>query len=160
MKRAVAWYAEHGIQVERVLSDNGSCYRSLAWRLCLSLGITQTQSAPPTQTNGKLERFHRTLADGWAYAAPTARSPNGEPRYPGWLHFYNHHPIHSATSGPPVSRLKTCLGITPRAAQATDDSLLLRRVGNCPPSVENRVVHQHRYNNECATVVHSFGGCQ
>ncbi|NEN80701.1 IS481 family transposase, partial [Nocardioides zeae] len=70
LQRAVAWFAEHGITVERVLSDNGSCYRSYAWRdACKDLAITPKHTRPyRPQTNGKIERFHRTLADGWAYA--------------------------------------------------------------------------------------------
>ena len=70
LRRAVAWFADHGVTVERVLSDNGSAYRSHAWRdACAELGITPKRTRPyRPQTNGKIERFHRTLADGWAYA--------------------------------------------------------------------------------------------
>jgi transposase InsO family protein len=67
--RAVAWFAVRGVHVERVLSDNGSCYRSHLWRdACADLGITHKRTRPyRPQTNGKIERFHRTLADGWAF---------------------------------------------------------------------------------------------
>ena len=83
LHRALAWFAERGVTVERVLSDNGSAYRSYAWRdACADLGITHKRTRPyRPQTNGKLERFHRTLADGWAYArllrlrAPTPSRP-------------------------------------------------------------------------------------
>ena len=70
LHRAVAWFADRGVTVERVLSDNGICYRSHAWRdACADLGITHKRTRPyRPQTNGKIERFHRTLADGWAYA--------------------------------------------------------------------------------------------
>ena len=70
LHRAVAWFADRGVTVERVLSDNGSAYRSHAWRdACAELGITHKRTRPyRPQTNGKIERFHRTLADGWAYA--------------------------------------------------------------------------------------------
>ena len=70
LQRAVAWFADRGVTVERVLSDNGSAYRSYAWRdACAELGITHKRTRPyRPQTNGKIERFHRTLADGWAYA--------------------------------------------------------------------------------------------
>ena len=69
LRRAVAWFAARGVTVERVLSDNGSAYRSHAWRdTCAELGITPKRTRPyRPQTNGKIERFHRTLADGWAF---------------------------------------------------------------------------------------------
>lgn len=71
LRHAVAWFVERGVVVERVLSDNGSCYRSHAWRdVCAELDITHKRTRPfRPQTNGKIERFHRTLGDGWAYAA-------------------------------------------------------------------------------------------
>jgi transposase InsO family protein len=112
LTHAVAWYAEHGIHIERVLSDNGSCYRSLAWReVCRSLGLTHKRTRPyRPQTNGKLERFHRTLADGWAYARRYASDAERRSALPGWLHFYNYHRIHSAIGGPPASRLNNLPG--------------------------------------------------
>ena len=69
LQRAVAWFTDRGVTVERVLSDNGSAYRSHAWAdACTDLGITHKRTRPyRPQTNGKIERFHRTLADGWAY---------------------------------------------------------------------------------------------
>ena len=70
LRRAVAWFADRGVTVERVLSDNGSAYKSHDWaKACADLGITVKKTRPyRPQTNGKIERFHRTLADGWAYA--------------------------------------------------------------------------------------------
>lgn len=70
LARAVAWFAARGVAVERVLTDNGGCYCSFLWRdTCAELGITPKRTRPHRpQTNGKIERFHRTLADGWAYA--------------------------------------------------------------------------------------------
>ena len=69
LRRAVAWFAIRGVTVERVLSDNGSAYRSHAWRdACTDLGITPKRTRPyRPQTNGKIERFHRTMAEGWAF---------------------------------------------------------------------------------------------
>ena len=66
LRNAVAWFADRGVTVERVLSDNGGCYRSHLWRdTCAELGITHKRTRPyRPQTNGKIERFHRTLADG------------------------------------------------------------------------------------------------
>jgi hypothetical protein len=70
LRNAVAWFAERGVAVERVLSDNGSCYRSHTWReACDQLSITHKRTRPyRPQTNGKIERLHRTMSDGWAYA--------------------------------------------------------------------------------------------
>jgi transposase InsO family protein len=69
LHRAVAWFAEHGVTVERVLSDNGSPYVSHLWRDdCADLGITPRRTRPRgPKTDGKIERLHRTLAYGWAY---------------------------------------------------------------------------------------------
>ena len=113
LPNAVAWFAERGVTIERVLSDNGSCYRSYLWRdTCAELGITPKRTRPyRPQTNSKLERFHRTLADGWAfkkfYTSQTARRA----ALPAWLHHYNHHRPHTAI-GPsaPMSRLTNLSG--------------------------------------------------
>jgi transposase InsO family protein len=112
LRRAVAWFADRGIHVERVLSDNGSCYRSLTWRnTCQDLGIIHKRTRPyRPQTNGKLERFHRTLADDWAYTRPYTTEAERRAALPGWLHYYNHHRIHSAIGGPPSSRLNNLPG--------------------------------------------------
>jgi transposase InsO family protein len=113
LNRATAWFAEHGVTVERVLSDNGSAYKSHAWRdACAELGITPKKTRPyRPQTNGKIERFHRTLADGWAYARLYESTQQRDTALPGWLHFYNHHRAHSAIGGnPPISRLTNVPG--------------------------------------------------
>ena len=113
MTRAVAWFADRGVIVEGVLSDNGSAYRSHAWRAaCIALGITAKHTRPyRPQTNGKIERFHRTLSDGWAYARLYDSETSRRNALPGWLHFYNHHRAHSAIGGlPPVTRLNNLPG--------------------------------------------------
>lgn len=113
LRRAVAWFAERGANVERVLSDNGAAYRSYAWReACTELGIVHKRTRPyRPQTNGKIERFHRTLADGWAYARMYESTEQRNGALPGWLHFYNHHRAHSATGGrPPITRLTNVPG--------------------------------------------------
>jgi transposase InsO family protein len=113
LERAVAWFTDRGVIVERVLSDNGSCYRSFAWRdACAALGIVHKRTRPyRPQTNGKIERFHRTLGDGWAYARFYNSEAERRAALPGWLHFYNHHRAHSAIGGePPVSRLTNVPG--------------------------------------------------
>ena len=112
LERAVAWFAERGVSVERVLSDNGSAYKSHAWRdACATLGIRHKRTRPyRPQTNGKIERFHRTLADGWAYARFYESETQRRAALPGWLHFYNHHRHHSAIGAPPISRLNNLPG--------------------------------------------------
>ncbi|MCE5289012.1 MAG: IS481 family transposase [Nocardiaceae bacterium] len=113
LRRAVAWFAERGVTVERVLSDNGACYRSFAWRdACAELGIIHKRTRPyRPQTNGKIERFHRTLADGWAYARFYASETERRAALPVWMHFYNHHRLHSAIGNQtPFSRLTNVPG--------------------------------------------------
>ena len=113
LRRAVRWFADRGVIVERVLSDNGAAYRSYAWReACTELQITPKRTRPyRPQTNGKIERFHRTLSDGWAYARLYASTEERDAALPDWLHFYNHHRAHSAIGGrPPVTRLTNLPG--------------------------------------------------
>jgi transposase InsO family protein len=113
LHRAVAWFAERGVVVERVLSDNGSAYRSYLWRdTCTELGITAKKSRPyRPQTNGKIERLHRTMADGWAYKKLYRSEDIRRAALSGWLHQYNHHRPHSALGGlPPISRLDNLAG--------------------------------------------------
>ena len=113
LRRALAWFTAQGVAVERVLSDNGSAYKSHAWRdACHELGIKHKRTRPyRPQTNGKIERFHRTLADGWAYARFYTSETERRTALPGWLHFYNHHRAHSAIGGrPPVTRLNNLPG--------------------------------------------------
>ena len=113
LQRAVAWFAERGVTVERVLSDNGSCYRAHAWaQTCATLGITPKRTRPyRPQTNGKIERFHRTLADGWAYAKFYSSETERRSALPAWIHSYNHHRAHSAIGGqPPIARLNNLPG--------------------------------------------------
>ncbi|MGO2110234.1 MAG: IS481 family transposase [Pseudoclavibacter sp.] len=111
LERAVAWFAERGVTVERVLSDNGSAYKSFAWRdACAGLGIVHKRTRPyRPQTNGKIERFHRTLADGWTYARFYRSESERRAALPGWMHFYNHHRHHSAIGAPPISRIENNL---------------------------------------------------
>jgi transposase InsO family protein len=113
LRNAVAWYATRGVTVERVLTDNGSAYTSRAWReACTQLGIRPKKTRPyRPQTNGKVERFHRTMTDGWAlrrfYNSEHARRA----ALPAWLHHYNHHRPHTAIGGrPPVTRLTNLPG--------------------------------------------------
>ena len=95
-----------------MLSDNGPAYRSHAWReACSELRIRHKRTRPyRPQTNGKIERFHRTLGDGWAYAKLYTSETERRDALPGWIHFYNHHRRHSAIGGTPISRLNNLSG--------------------------------------------------
>ena len=107
LRRAVAFYSRHGVRVERVLTDNGGAYRSTIHALaCRSLGIRHLRTRPyRPQTNGKAERFIRTLLHGWAYAAIYGSSHERTAALDGWLWHYNHRRRHSALGHrPPVTR--------------------------------------------------------
>jgi transposase InsO family protein len=113
LHRAVAWFAERGVVVERVLSDNGSAYKAYLWRdTCDELGITMKKTRPyRPQTNGKIERLHRTMSDGWAYKKLYSSENVRRAALAGWLHQYNHHRPHSALGGqPPITRLDNLAG--------------------------------------------------
>lgn len=107
LHRAVAFYRRRGIRVERVLTDNGSAYVSALHALaCRKLGIRHSRTRPyRPQTNGKAERFIRTLTAGWAYAAIYRSSQERTAALDDWLWYYNHRRRHSALGHqPPVSR--------------------------------------------------------
>jgi len=97
-RRAAAWYRTIGIEPERVLTDNGSCYRSGLWhRACAETGTTVKKTRPyRPQTNGKVERFHRILLEEWAYIRPWHTETERTDAYTGFIHFYNHHRAHGA----------------------------------------------------------------
>ncbi len=108
LHRAVEWFAERGVTIERILSDNGGAYRSFLWReACEALSITPKRTRPyRPQTNGKVERFHRTMADGWAYARCYQSEEERRDALETWLHHYNQHRPHTACGNqPPFSRL-------------------------------------------------------
>lgn len=111
--RAIAWFAERGIRIERVISDNGPAYRSRLWRqLCDQHGITTKYTRPyRPQTNGKVERFHRTLLVEWAYRRPYSSQTARSKALRNWLHIYNHHRTHTALGGrTPASRVTNLPG--------------------------------------------------
>jgi transposase InsO family protein len=107
LRRAIAFFRRYGVVVERVLTDNGSAYRSAIHALaCRALGIKHLRTRPHRpQTNGKAERFIRTLLAGWAYGAIYRSSSERRAALDGWLWFYNHRRRHSAIGRqPPVNR--------------------------------------------------------
>jgi Integrase core domain/leucine-zipper of insertion element IS481 len=108
LRRAVAFFERHGMTVERLITDNGSAYRSTVHAIaCRALGIRHLRTRPyRPQTNGKAERFIRTLMGGWAYGALYRNSTERTAALDGWLDHYNHHRRHSALGHkPPIARL-------------------------------------------------------
>ncbi|MGD8168559.1 IS481 family transposase [Herbiconiux sp. P16] len=113
LRRAVDWFKARRVTVERVLSDNGSAYKSHLWRdTCAELGITPKKTRPyRPQTNGKIERFHRTLADGWAFSRHYNSESARRAALPTRIHHYNHHRPHTGIGKqPPISRLTNLPG--------------------------------------------------
>jgi transposase InsO family protein len=109
LRRALAFYRSHGFEVERVMTDNGSAYVSAAHTLaCKALGIKHLRTRPyRPQTNGKAERFIRTMLHEWAYAAVYGSSPERAAALSGWLERYNYRRRHGALGHrPPIARLR------------------------------------------------------
>ena len=107
LKIAVAWYASLGIAIERVMTDNGSCYRSKAFnKACAALGLRHIFTKPYTpRTNGKAERFIQSSLREWAYARAYENSTQRAEELPFWLHHYNWHRPHAGIKGKtPISR--------------------------------------------------------
>lgn len=115
LRRASAWFADHGIdRIEAVMTDNALAYRrSTAWRQALAdigADATFTRRYRP-QTNGKAERFNRTLLEEWAYARPFTSGTDRAAALPIWLHTYNHHRTHTALGGAvPIDRVNNLAG--------------------------------------------------
>jgi transposase InsO family protein len=109
LRRALAFFRRHGVRVQRVMSDNGACYRSKLHALaCRALGIKHLTTRPyRPQTNGKAERFIRTMLGEWAYAAVYRTSPERRAALDGWTWRYNHLRPHSALRRQtPAARLR------------------------------------------------------
>ena len=99
-RRARAWFAKRGIGVTAVLTDNGSCYRSRAFARSLGKKVKHRRTRPyRPQTNGKVERFNRTLLAEWAYTRAYASDEARAATYEDWLHYYNHHRPHTGIGG-------------------------------------------------------------
>ncbi len=108
LKAAVAYYESLGVRVERVMTDNGSCYKSFAFaRACKRLGLKHIRTKPYTpRTNGKAERFIQTCLREWAYAQAFHHSRERTKELPYWLHRYNWHRPHAGIGAKtPISRL-------------------------------------------------------
>lgn len=110
--RAHAYFAAAGITVSRVLTDNGSCYRSGAFAAALGEDIKHKRTRPyRPQTNGKVERFNRTMLEEWAYARPYTSETQRAADFPAFLHHYNHHRRHTALNGAsPADRVPNLRG--------------------------------------------------
>jgi transposase InsO family protein len=109
--RALAWFDAHGIEVQEILTDNGSCYRSRAFAQALG-GVTHRRTRPyRPQTNGKVERFNRTMLEEWAYVKLYTSEAERREAFEPFLHLYNHHRSHTALGGkPPISRVDNLPG--------------------------------------------------
>jgi transposase InsO family protein len=111
--RAIAFFKRHGMQVRELLTDNGSAYRSAVHAIaCRALGIRHLRTRPRRpQTNGKAERFIRTMLGGWAYGAIYASSAERTAALDGWLWTYNHRRRHQAIGRQtPINRTNNLLG--------------------------------------------------
>jgi transposase InsO family protein len=109
LRRAVAHYAGYGIRVRRLLTDNGPAYISIAHKLaCATLGLNHSRTRPyRPRTNGKAERFIRTMLNGWAYGAIYGNNTERTAALPGWLDYYNRRRPHGSLSHqPPLTRLQ------------------------------------------------------
>lgn len=111
-RRAKAFFESYGITVERVLTDNGSCYMAKEFDKVLTAdAIKHTRTKPfHPQTNGKVERYNRTLLNEWAYARPYRSEAARIRALDTGLHMYNHHRHHTAIGGPPVGRVNNLVG--------------------------------------------------
>jgi len=113
LRRAVAWYRDHGIAVEAVMTDNGVSYRSSRWQeTCQALGLRHLRTRPYTpRTNGKAERFIQTMLRQWAYRFVYPTSAHRARALGGWLRWYNRRRPHGSLGGlPPVSRVSHLCG--------------------------------------------------
>jgi transposase InsO family protein len=111
--RAHGWFTEHGIRIECVQTDNGSCYIAHAFTAAVETTGARHRRLPPRrpQWNGKVERFNRTLLDEWAYVRVYRTEHARTAALARWLHLYNHHRAHTSLGGnPPMTRINNLIG--------------------------------------------------
>lgn len=98
LRRATTWFAPRNVEIKQVISDNGACYRLKLWQYpCTEQGSTPERTRPYRgQTNGKIERFHPTLTDGWVYARCYLSEAERQDALDRWIHNYNHHQPHTS----------------------------------------------------------------
>lgn len=108
--RARRFFADNGVKVDRVLTDNGGCYRSNEFACALQLARHSFTRPYRPQTNGKAERFNRTLLAEWAYVRTWTSEGQRNRGLARWLHVYNHHRHHTAIGGPPAGRVRKLSG--------------------------------------------------
>ncbi len=112
-RRARTFFEAHDVTVRAVLTDNGGCYRSREWLKEVVAGGASARYTRPyrPQTNGKVERFNRTLLEEWAYTRTYRSEAERRRRLDTWLHLYNHHRCHTALGGqPPITRVDNVSG--------------------------------------------------
>ena len=111
-ERAHTWFTERGITIERVLTDNGACYKTRFSAALTTTGVRHTHTRPyRPQTNGKVERFNRTLLDEWAYVRVYQTDAHRARALDRWLHLYNHHRSHTSLGGQaPMTRINNLPG--------------------------------------------------
>lgn len=133
LRRAIAFYELHGMKVQELLTDNGAPYRSAVHAIaCRAIGIRHLRTRPyRPQTNGKAERFIRTMLAGWPTARSTATAKSAQQPLTGWLWTYNHRRPHQAIGrDTPITRMNNLLGSAEDARPRC-----LRPLGGAPRSL-------------------------
>ncbi len=141
LHRAVAWFADRGVTARRVLTDNGGCYPSRDWAAaCAQLAITPKRTRPyRPQTNGKVERFNRTMTTEWAFAQFFPSQTTRRDALPAWLHAYNHHRPHTGIGGhPPISRLTNQSGQYIQGHRSRERDVVAAQVREAPNRPDRR----------------------
>jgi transposase InsO family protein len=107
LRRAAAWFAARGIQIRRVLTDNGACFERLFRQACIAIGAAHLKTKPYTPpTNGRAERFIQTMLREWAYARNYRTSGHRTRALPACLRYHNLHRAHGSLRTTPVARLR------------------------------------------------------
>jgi transposase InsO family protein len=141
LKAALAYYKSLGVPVDRVMTDNGSCYKAFAFRdACRHLGLRHIRTKPyPPKTNGKAERFIQTALREWAYAQAYPHSIRRTEELPIWLHRYNwHRPHASLKANTPISRLGLAEGNLLRLHSGATLTRSSSRPARCPAMLNPR----------------------